>query len=482
MNAIVGITELLGRMSGQLPAKAKTYVSNIRQAGGNLLSIINDLLDLTKIESGRFEIVEAPYRLSLVISDIVNIAGVWLMEKPVRFEVSVDSNIPDRLVGDATRVRQVGLNLLSNAIKYTDNGHISLELTFAPVEADKINLLMRISDTGIGMNEEDMKSLFQEFVRFDKRANKNIQGTGLGLAIVKNLCNLMGGDISVSSQLGAGSVFSVELPQKIDDLAPLADVVGKERKRVLLYERRPLSARSAQAALDNLGVAHYTVSTERDFADALRHGKPTHVILPISLYSGMNEELREMLSRLATAVTTEDIHTFQTENVWYLYLPIYSRTLAEFFNNVSVTEPSPVSHPEIGFTAPKASILIVDDLQTNLMVMEGLLDPYCLQVDLCLSGAEAVEKVRRKPYDIIFMDHMMAGMDGLEAAKNIRAMHGDRFKTVPIVAMTANAGTGSSEFYRAAGLSDYLPKPIETPRLSSILLKWLPWDKIERRT
>jgi signal transduction histidine kinase len=259
MNAIVGMTELLARHGALLPAQARTYVSNIRQAGGNLLSVINDLLDVSKIESGKFEIVEAPYRLSLVISDIVNIAGVWLVEKPIRFEVFVEAAIPDRLVGDATRVRQVALNLLSNAVKYTDSGHISLEISAERREGG-LELAVRVADTGVGLKPEDLDGLFQEFVRLDRRAQRSVQGTGLGLAIVKSLCGLMGGDIEVESRFGVGSVFTAKLPQRVDDPAPLARVRDREVKSVVLYERRPLYAQSANRALDDLGVARRAVA------------------------------------------------------------------------------------------------------------------------------------------------------------------------------------------------------------------------------
>jgi signal transduction histidine kinase/CheY-like chemotaxis protein len=483
MNASIGITELLGRRGPQLPAKARTYVSNVRQAGGNLLSIINDVLDLSKIESGKFEIVEAPYRLNLVVSDVINIAGVWLMEKPVRFEVRVAASIPDRLVGDATRVRQVILNLLSNAVKYTDSGHISLDVSWQPWGSSPPRLIVKVSDTGIGIKNEDLGRLFQEFVRLDQRSHKKTQGTGLGLAIVKSLCQLMGGDVEVLSRFERGSVFMVHFPQGVDDPAPLAKVEGRESKSVLLYERRPLFAQSTEAALRDLGVEHASVSTEEAFVEAAESGGHTHAILPISLYQSIPQAARERLSRMSTAVTTEDIHTFQAENVWFLYLPTYSRPLADFLNNVPAPLPEQAvpAQAQIGFTAPKARVLIVDDLQTNLMVMEGLLAPYGLTVDLCHSGAEAVERVKEGPYDLVFMDHMMAGMDGLEAAKIIRGLGGERFKAMPIVAMTANVSSGAQAMYQAEGMSDYLAKPIETPTLSSILLKWLPCEKIVPR-
>ena len=481
MNAIIGVAELLSRLGPQLPAKARTYVSNVRQAGGNLLSILNDVLDLAKIESGKFEIVEAPYSLSLVLSDVINICGIWLIEKPVRFEVNADASIPDRLVGDATRVRQVALNLLSNAVKYTESGHISLDVG-GERQGGRLALSIKVSDTGIGIKPEDMGGLFQEFVRLDKRSNKSVQGTGLGLAIVRNLCQLMGGDVRVQSRFGHGSQFQAEFPQKIDDPQPLAEVRDPAGKSVLIYERRPLFAKSAVSALDNLGVPHEAVSTEAEFTEKLLSGAHTHAVLPVSLYSDLPPQARDKLMAMPAAVTSEDVHTFQAESVWYLYHPIYSKTLADFLNGARpAAEPAQAAHPDFGFTAPKARILIVDDLQTNLMVMEGLLDPYGLAVDLCLSGAEAVERVKEGDYDLVFMDHMMSGMDGLEAARIIRALDGDRFRRLPIVAMTANAESGAAEKYRAEGLSDYLSKPIETPTLSSILLKWLPWDKIERR-
>jgi signal transduction histidine kinase/CheY-like chemotaxis protein len=482
MNAIIGIGELLSRLGPQLPAKAQTYVSNIKQASGNLLSIINDILDLSRIESGRFEIVAAPWRLSRMVADVVNIGGVWLMDKSVRFEVFVDSRLPDRLVGDSTRVRQVVLNLLSNAVKYTVSGHVSLSVEGAPTSETSILLVVKVTDTGIGIKGDDLPSLFDEFVRLEPGANLKVQGTGLGLAIVRNLCQLMGGRVHVDSRLGFGSVFSVELPQRIESPEPLARVADAAGKSVLVYDRRPLYAESAQSALDNLGVARQLVDNDQGFLQALQSGAHTHVILPISIYSTLPESVRARLAQRPTAVTTEDIHTFETESVWYLYLPLYSATVADFLNASHLgAEPENTLKPEAGFTAPRARVLIVDDLQTNLMVMEGLLFPYGLEVDLCRSGAEAVEMVKERPYDLVFMDHLMAGMDGLEAARRIRALEGERFRTMPIVAMTANLDHDVAALYHEWGMSDYLAKPIETPRLTSILLKWLPWDKIERR-
>ncbi|MDR1111077.1 MAG: response regulator [Deltaproteobacteria bacterium] len=481
MNAIVGISELLLRLSDNMPAQAHTYARNIKQAAANLLSIINDILDLSKIESGKFEIVESSYRLSLLVNDLVNLVNVRLMEKPVRFVVSVAARTPDRLQGDATRVRQVLLNLLSNAIKYTNSGTISLSLDAARTRKGEMALRAEVRDTGIGIKPGDVQNLFGEYVQLDYKSHRNIQGTGLGLAIVKHLCQLMGGGIRVSSQFGQGSVFTVELPQKVEDEAPMAAVVDAAAKRVLVYERRNVIAASIDSALKDLGVPFLMVDGRDSFMRALGEGGFSHAILPVSLHSLLKAEMAAKSFGARVAVTAEDVHPFGLEDVRCLFLPLYSRPLAEFLNDAeSETDAAQSSLALVRFTAPGATALVVDDLQTNLMVMKGLLQPYLMRVVTCSGGLEAVELVRRNEFDIVFMDHMMDDMDGLEATRAIRDLEGQRFKDLPIVAMTANALAGMDEFFASSGMSDFLPKPIDTARLNSILLRWLPGDRLAK--
>jgi len=365
MNAIIGMAELALRESS-LDAVRK-HIATIKQAGANLLAIINDILDFSKIESGKMEIIPTDYLLSSLINDVVNIIKMRVMESGLRFDVKVDSNIPNALFGDEIRIRQVLLNVLSNAVKYTKKGFVSFSVN-GEINEDTVLLTIEVADSGSGIKPEDLNRLFGEFVQIDLKSHKGVEGTGLGLAITKNLVTAMGGNISVQSEYGSGSTFTVKLPQKI------------------------------------------------------RSHEPFGVI----------------------------------------------ETPKEYSENVTIK-----------FKAPKAKILIVDDIDTNLKVAEGLMLPYKMQIDLRLSGAEAIEAVKANDYDIVFMDHMMPEMDGIEATKRIREMG---YGELPIIALTANAVSGTKEMFLSNGFNDFLSKPIDIIKMNAILSKWLPKEKQEKTT
>ncbi len=352
MNAIVGMAELALREN--MTSIVKEYIITVKQAGKNLLSIINDILDFSKIESGKLEIVPSYYLFSSLINDVVSIIKMKIADSGLHFDINIDNNIPNSLFGDETRIRQVLLNVLNNAVKYTKKGFISLSAS-GEIKEGTVLLTMEVADSGIGIKPKDLKGLFDEFVQVDK----GFEGTGLGLAITKNLLTAMGGDISVKSEYGKGSTFTVKLPQKIS-----------------------------------------------------------------------------------------------------------SDELFDSIKNDNLT---------IKFNAPNAKVLVVDDTDANLKVVKGLMQPYKMQVDLCTSGAEAIEMVKANSYDILFMDHMMPEMDGVEATKLIRETH----TNLPIIALTANAVSGVREMFLANGFNDFLSKPIDTVELNVILEKWLPREKQE---
>jgi CheY-like chemotaxis protein len=368
MNAIIGMSDLLLR--DDLPPASKRKAHNIKNAGENLLAIINDILDFSKIEAGKIEIADDDYLLSSVLNDAAAIIRVKLAEKPeIKFTMKIQKGLPDRLSGDPVRLRQILLNLLSNAVKYTEKGSIVLEIRNEELGIRNdygIKLQFTVKDTGIGIKAEDRAKLFGEFNQVNTQRNRGIEGTGLGLAISRNLCRLMGGDISVESEYGKGSVFTATVVQRIAE--------------------------------------------------------------------------SEDLSFTETAFTGEDAAPATTG---------------------------------IRFIAPGARVLIVDDIAANLEVAAGLLAPYRLLVDVSSSGEKAVTLAQDRHYDIIFMDHMMEGMDGVEATAAIRAFD----KAVPIIALTANAVSGMREWFLKNGFSDFLSKPIEIAKLDSILNKWLPPGK-----
>ena len=370
MNAVIGMSEL--SLREDMSEAAAEYVSTIKQAGENLLDIINGILDFTKIEAGQLDILEKDYLLSSLVNDVTGIIKQSALDSRLNFTVDIDGDMPSAFKGDAVRLRQVMLNLLSNAVKYTDKGYVELSIKGESIDDNKFNMIIQVRDSGRGIKDEYLETLFEEFARFDIVMNKDSEGTGLGLAITKKLVDAMNGNIHVNSKIGIGSTFTVTLPQEV---------------------------------VDNKKFAQDSVSAGSTRSSGIK-------------------------------------------------------TLTDFI-------------------APDAKILIVDDIKTNLIVAKGLMQPFNMSIDLCSGGAEAISAIQSVHYDIVFMDHMMPEMNGLEATARIRDMgiSNDYYTNVPIIALTANAVSGTKEMFLANGFDDFLSKPIDTLKLKAILTKWLPTEK-----
>jgi len=367
MNAITGMAELLLRE--QLTERAQCYAQDIKQAGANLISIINDILDFSKIEAGKLELVPAKYLFSSLINDTINIIRMRLGEKPVQFYTNIDSDIPNGLIGDVARLRQILINLLSNAVKYTEQGSITLAVTIDNEHGNQIWIRFAVTDTGIGIKAEDTEKLFNEFIQFDTKRNRGIEGTGLGLAITKRLCIAMGGNIKVESEYGKGSVFTVIVPQIIESETPFSEALNNMENKT-----------------NDSGVVRFTI--------------------------------------------------------------------------------------------PHARLLIVDDIPTNLMVARDLLLPYKAVIDTCNSGKKAIELIKQRDYALVFMDHMMPEMDGVETVARIRAWEKERRmeneKQLPIIALTANTIAGMRKMFLEKGFNDFLAKPIDVSKMDEIIERWIP--------
>ena len=386
MNAITGMVELALR-NDELPDQEREYLYNIRKAGDELVSIIDDILDVTKISSGSLEITEEEYEITSLVHDVVNVIQTMLGEKQVALLVDVNPDIPSRLRGDDVRIKQVMMNLLSNAAKYTERGTIHLEVDFEKVNEENkvIELKVNVTDTGVGIAKEQMKDLFTKFKPGDSSRNRAKGGSGLGLVISKKLIDMMRGTILAKSVLGKGSEFTFTVRQEVIDARPCIET-------------------DPQAVLQP--------STNKDDR-------------AVSKVHHRNKEER---------------HTT--------------------------------------FSAPDAKVLLVDDNKVNLKVAEGLLRPYKMHIETADSGKQAIAMVQNRDYDLVFMDHMMPQMDGVEATKLIRCMDDERFRTMPIIALSANAVRGARELFLEAGMNDFVPKPIEMRVMDRALRKWLPDDKI----
>ncbi|MCL2547974.1 MAG: ATP-binding protein, partial [Symbiobacteriaceae bacterium] len=364
MNVILGITEMQLQEEGLSPDVHEAF-SKIRSSGDLLLHIIHDILDLSKIDAGKLELVLAKFDVGSLINDSINFSKMRSEQKPIEFQLEVDENVPADLYGDELRIKQILNNILSNAFKYTQEGEVKLTVSSETVPGeDKTNLILVISDTGQGMSPEQIHRLFDEYIRFNAEANRTTVGTGLGMTITRNLVSLMGGTIEVKSEVGKGSTFTVRLPLAFSG----AKVIGRE-------------------AAEHLGQFNATSTLSK----------------------------REPLIRV----------------------------------------PMPYGH-----------VLLVDDMVTNIDVAKIMLKPYGLKIETALSGFEALQLVEDGAvYDIIFMDHMMPKMDGMEATRKLREMGYNQ----PIVALTANAVVGQAEIFLQNGFDAFISKPIDIRQLNEVL-------------
>jgi signal transduction histidine kinase/CheY-like chemotaxis protein/HPt (histidine-containing phosphotransfer) domain-containing protein len=368
MNAIMGITEIQ-QGNKALPPDTQEALDKIYNSANILMGIINDILDLSKIEAGKLELMPIKYDVASIINDTVQLNMMRFESRPLDFKLNVNEAVPATLFGDELRIKQILNNLLSNAVKYTKNGEVELTVDAERVDAFQVMLILRVRDTGVGMTAEQIDQLFDEYARFNSEANRGTEGTGLGMPITRNLVQMMNGHIAVESKPGKGSLFIVRLPQGVAG----EGIIGGE-------------------VADNLG--RFRVN------DGV-HKKKTQVV-------------REYM--------------------------------------------------------PYGSVLVVDDVQTNLYVAIGLMQPYGLHIETVLSGFESIEKIKNgRVYDIIFMDHMMPEIDGIEAVKRIRGLGYSH----PIVALTANAMAGQADIFLANGFDAFLSKPIDVRQLNALLNKMI---------
>jgi signal transduction histidine kinase/CheY-like chemotaxis protein len=481
MGVIMGMSELA--LQTDSLSDAKTYAKDIRQASTSLLSLINRVLDVSKIEAGALLINSLPYSFSSVLRDVVGVMRIRVMEKKLAFTVNVDANMPESLIGDDVRVKQILVNLLSNAVKYTQEGFVSLMVS-AEKEASNdsrtpstVVLQFTVNDSGIGIKSEDIPRLFEAFTRMDAEKNRAVEGTGLGLPITHNLAKAMGGDVEVTSEYGVGSCFTASVRQIVGGLGKLAEVENATDKKTLFYSNRPFYKESIIRTLKDLGVPIKECESDDEFFMELEKGVYPFAFIPEHLAESTEsiEKIENLSPSTMITILTETSKSFD-KNVNVLSMPAYAVTVAAALNHHTNIETGRV---EGKWTAPNARILVVDDNVTNLKIAQGFLLPYQARVDVCSSGETAIEMVREYYYDVVFMDNLMAGMDGVQTAKAIRALESEnKRKRPPIVAFSASiVGGREQEQFVRDNFDDYLSKPIEIAKLDEILRKWIPRSK-----
>lgn len=470
MNAIVGMTEILLRED--LPPQDMGYLRNIKNSGNALLGIINDILDFSKIESGKLELVEAEYEPMSMLSDLGMIFLTRVGEKHVEIIFDIDERLPHSMYGDALRIRQIIINLVNNAIKFTDEGFVCLKIAVGEVTDSDIELLISVKDSGQGIKEEDLGKLFASFSQVDSKKNHNKEGTGLGLSISKQLVEMMGGSIGVRSVYGEGSEFYFNIHQGHAQDLPAAQLRDETKRAIRVggYFGAAIWTEQLKRLCGQFDVVYVENAVSNlpeepvDFFFTDAAGEEE--------LSGISAERETALGEICVLLNPLLEECIQNAGK-KVNKPLYTLNFCQIINHEQM-ESGCETEEYANFTAPEAKILIVDDNEMNLKVAVGLLEPLQMQIDTADSGKRALQMVSKKQYHIIFMDHMMPVMDGIETTERIRAMDGEYYANVPIIALTANALMDAREKFKAAGMDDFVAKPIEMKEICSKIKHWLP--------
>lgn len=488
LNSVVGMCELILR-ENDISDTVRDYCFNIQNSGRSLLSIINDILDFSKIESGKMELINEEFNIASTLNDVINMALTRKGDKPIELIVKCDPDIPAGLVGDELRIRQVMINLVTNAIKFTNRGCVVIRVSQTKHDYG-INLSVSVADTGIGISPEGLEKLFNSFQQVNTKKNRSVEGTGLGLAISRRLITSMGGFINVSSTVGSGSEFRFVVPLKVSDKKPFVSIKEPEKihaacfidmtKFIMPRVSKEYSALISELKTE-LNIDFELFDSLAALQRAVSQKKYTHFFLGREEYTASREFFEEMSENTEMIVVQDRLNSIDLPpKMKCIFKPFYIMTAASIFNNekllVNINERR---NSTIRFVAPKARVLVVDDNIINLKVAVGLMRPYHMQVLTVDSGRAAISMLRSKDIDIVFMDHMMPEMDGIEATKEIRSMEGSYYKNLPIIALTANAVNGVRDMFIEAGLNDFIAKPIELSALDRVLKTWLPRELIK---
>lgn len=474
MNAVKGLSELL--LMTKLNDVQRDYVRKIVSSSNSLLHIINDVLDFSKIEAGKIEILAAPYNLREIINELTSVINLRAAEKELLFFVDVDPALPSTLRGDEFRVKQILINLLSNAVKYTTTGFIRLSVQGESLDNNTLNLRFIVSDSGVGIKEAELPFLFDAFKRSDLHVNKTITGTGLGLTITRQLTETMHGHIRVKSDYGKGSSFTVSLPQEIMDKSPIAQITTAVK--TVLIVSPPDRAEHIISIVDSLGITSLWTDSIPDLPAFLNTtaSSISHCIYLESYVPDFPERVQYLLPQ-CSFIALKDIRNALDQSsagALSLFEPLLVTELADILNkDVCPLEYHVTPTPnEVSKQLAGKKALVVDDNDINLLVAASLIESYGLDVATVESGQQALDICQKNAFDIIFMDHMMDGLDGIETTIILRNEKGPNQNT-PIIALTANVLKEVQEAFYANGMNDFIAKPIDIAELSRVITSWV---------
>ena len=496
LNAVMGLTDLMLRTD--LSAKQSSYLQKIKASGRSLLAVVNDILDLSKIEAGRLELEETDFSLYEVMANISEMFAYKAYEKDVEFLVSIDEKVPCALIGDPVRLGQVLINLTGNALKFTEAGEVVVSVAASPEsrqpDGDEVRLVFSVSDTGSGIPPERVESIFDSFTQADSSTTRKHGGTGLGLTICRQITRMMGGDIRVTSEPGQGSVFSFDAvfcPQPAErEIRPLppSDLRGLN---ILIVDDNKTSQEILANFIESFKMKATTVSSGEAAIEAVSQAEnPFDLILMDWRMPGLNgiETAKRIKQNLdiekipiicmVSAYGREDLIQ-QAEKTFldaFLHKPVNQSflfdTIMELFGREGRIMSAPAEQP---FDEPASlagvRVLLVEDNEVNREIAREWLESVEIEVEEAKDGQEALDMIKSGSYDAVLMDIQMPVFDGLEATRRVRQI--PELATLPIIAMTAHALKGDRERCLQAGMNDYLTKPIDPRQLISTLAYWV---------
>ncbi len=483
VNMVIGISEVtLGK---DIAPDIRENLQSIKLAGKRLSGQINNILDYTEIVEGTLSAAKKPYSITSVMNDIITMTALQNSSNKLEMVFDMDPKLPSLLIGDAEKISHVLRILLENSMKFTEEGGINLWMGFRR-ESYGVNLVIDIYDTGIGMSPDQLEQIVDDFYQADSGSRRYVGGLGLGIPIARGLLHSMGGFVHFESMAQQGLQVHITIPQGVENETPCIQIPDSQKLCIACFfkperysrdEVRRYYDRMIFHLVDGLGVEGYQAHNFEGLLKLQRDHKLTHVFIAQTEYMANPPYYEELAESLPVAVIADKNFVLDDDSrLLVLRKPFFALSIV----NLLVGERPGNGFEEAQaagrrpFTCEGVKVLAVDDEEMNLLVAKGVLGSYGIDVDTCLSGKEAVEKCRKTNYDLVFLDHMMPGFDGVETLRRIREIDDGAYKELPIIALTANTISGAREMFRNEGFNEFIPKPIERSVLERVLRRVLP--------
>lgn len=475
MNAIMGLSELLLRKTGD--SEEREMLLSLETASKNLLMTINNILDYESMLNGKCTLREECFETTKLIQSVLDINRINQGEKAnLLFFANISPDIPAKVIGDQDRIQQVLIHLLSNASKFTEQGQIVLSIDCV-ADSQNAKFTFSVSDTGPGMSRETLERVYKPYEQEYADADREEGGLGIGLTIANAIVSMLGSRLEVESTPGVGTRFFFTVNMKVVDENKIVATKDTGLFRVAIYFDDKRKEEQAEKLLKSVGAKTVILQNLGEIFVENEKDRISYLFLDYGKFLQIRDikEINDLDIRMIAAVESVK-QRVKAPNVIYIQKPLWSKVVAEALVSKHIAEEEVFIKKQLIVNGLRA--LAVDDNDINLKVTAGLLKPYGFIVDTAMSGEEAIRLVDRTKYDLIFMDHMMPGMDGVETTRIIRS-HSDVYhKSVPIIALSANIIGGAREMFLAAGMNDFLSKPMEIAELESAIRQWIPKEEI----